>query len=42
MKVESVVAACPRVTLSERGWLVVRDGVPGQATKGDFIKVHLV
>ena len=30
-----------RVTLSERGWLAVREGVPGQARKADFLKVSL-
>ena len=28
-----------RVTLSERGWVAVKDGVPSQATKADFLKV---
>ena len=28
-----------RVTLSERGWLAVKDGVPSQATKADVLKV---
>ena len=28
-----------RVTLSERGWLAVKDGVPTQATKADVLKV---
>ena len=31
-----------RVTLSERGWLAVKDGFPTQATKADFLKVILL
>ena len=27
------------MTLSERGWLAVKDGVPSQATKADVLKV---
>ena len=29
------------MTLSERGWLAVKDGVPTQATKADVLKVTL-
>ena len=29
-----------RVTLSERGWVAVKDGVPSQATKSDVLKVN--
>ena len=27
------------MTLSERGWVAVKDGVPSQATKADVLKV---
>lgn len=28
-----------RVTLWETGWVVVREGIPGQATKADVLQV---